>query len=140
MGPRLLPTERNEMKVKWYQRKKGQHESCALPGYCAANSGNSLPTFLDNLSDPRETSGPTGCPETSVRNYHYSLRKSPQESSSHLLPGRSFKSRIEQASSTYGLRFVKEPSRRILQFVQQPSRRILRFVQQPSRRILMFCF
>jgi hypothetical protein len=30
--------------------------------------------------DPRPLKmGPTGCPETSVRNYHYSLRNSPQE-------------------------------------------------------------
>jgi len=37
----------------------------------AASSGNFLPTFRDNLS------GPTGCPETSVRNYH-SLRNTQQ--------------------------------------------------------------
>ena len=33
-----------------------------------------------------------GCPETSVRNYHYSLCKIPEDSSSHLLRGRSLKS------------------------------------------------
>jgi hypothetical protein len=27
--------------------------------------------------------GPIGCPETSVRNYHCSLRKKPEERSSH---------------------------------------------------------
>ena len=27
--------------------------------------------------------GPIGCPETSVRNYHYSLNKNPKERSSH---------------------------------------------------------
>ena len=27
--------------------------------------------------------GPIGCPETSVRNYHYSLRKNPKDRSSH---------------------------------------------------------
>ena len=36
---------------------------------------------------------PTGCPETSVRNYHYSLRNNPEERSSHLLRGESLKSR-----------------------------------------------
>jgi hypothetical protein len=36
---------------------------------------------------------PTGSSETSVRNYHYSLRNSPQERSSHLLRGGSLKSR-----------------------------------------------
>jgi len=31
--------------------------------------------------------GPIGCPETSVINYHYSLRNNPQERSSQLLRG-----------------------------------------------------
>ena len=38
--------------------------------------------------------GPTDCPETSVRNYHYSLRKNSEERSSHSLRGGSRKSRI----------------------------------------------
>jgi hypothetical protein len=33
------------------------------------------------------------CPETSVRNYHYSLRNSPEERSSHLLRSGSLKAR-----------------------------------------------
>ena len=33
--------------------------------------------------------GPIGCPETSVRNYHYTLRNSPEESLSLLLRGES---------------------------------------------------
>jgi len=37
-----------------------------------------------------------GCPETSVRNYHYLLRNSPEERSSHLLRGLSVKSRKAQ--------------------------------------------
>jgi hypothetical protein len=37
--------------------------------------------------------GPTGCPETSVIPYHYSLRKDPEERISHLLRGRSLKTR-----------------------------------------------
>jgi len=36
--------------------------------------------------------GPIGCPETSVRNYHYSLRNNPEKRSSHLLSGGSLKS------------------------------------------------
>ena len=28
--------------------------------------------------------GPIGCPETSVRNYHYSMRNDPEEQSAHL--------------------------------------------------------
>jgi hypothetical protein len=38
--------------------------------------------------------GPIGCTEMSLRNYHYSLRKSPEERSSHLLHGGSLKWRI----------------------------------------------
>jgi len=38
--------------------------------------------------------GPIGCPETSVRNYHCALRKSPEESNSHLRRGGSLKSRV----------------------------------------------
>ena len=37
--------------------------------------------------------GPIGCPETSVRNYHYSLCNDPEERSSNLLRGGSLKSR-----------------------------------------------
>jgi len=54
-------------------------ENCALLDYSAASSGDFLPTFQDNLS---------------VRNYHYSLRNNPEEGSSHLLRGRSLKSRL----------------------------------------------
>ena len=42
----------------------------ALLDYYAASSGRVVKT------------GPTDCPETSVRNYHYSLRNSLEESSS----------------------------------------------------------
>jgi hypothetical protein len=35
--------------------------------------------------------GPTGCAETSARNYKYSLRNSPEERSSHLLRAERFK-------------------------------------------------
>ena len=37
--------------------------------------------------------GPTSCPETSVRNYHLSLRNNPEERSSQLLHGGSLQSR-----------------------------------------------
>ena len=62
-------------------------ENCALLGYYAASSGNFLPTFRDNLSAPY--SGDENwrdrqvVPETSVRNYLYSLRNNPEERSSH---------------------------------------------------------
>ena len=58
-------------------------ENCALLGYYAASS-NFLPTFRENLLVPPsgvknlDLLEPTGCPETSVRNY-YSLRNIPEE-------------------------------------------------------------
>jgi len=39
---------------------------------------------------------PTECPETSVRNYHYSLPSNPEERSCHLRRGESLKSRRAQ--------------------------------------------
>jgi hypothetical protein len=42
--------------------------------------------------------GATGCPETSVRNYHYSLSNNPEDRSSHLLRGGSLKSGIAMRS------------------------------------------
>jgi len=39
--------------------------------------------------------GPIGCPETSVKNYHYMLRNNPEERISHLLRGGSLKSRLQ---------------------------------------------
>ena len=61
-------------------------------GYYAVSSANLLPTFRDNISVPSLGSfsldywtpkmGRIGCPETSVINYQYSLRK-PEERSSH---------------------------------------------------------
>ena len=64
-------------------------EICSLPGNYAAGSGHCLPTFRDNQSVPSSTSWPLktgliGCPETSVRNYHYSPRNKPEEDSSLL--------------------------------------------------------
>jgi len=54
-------------------------ENCALLGYYAASSGNSLTTFRDNLSVPLKM-GPIGCLVTPVRNCHYTLHNSPEES------------------------------------------------------------
>jgi hypothetical protein len=61
-------------------------ENCALLGYYTASNGNYLPTFRDNLSVPsskvKNPGRPTGCPQTLVRNCHYSLRNNPQQRSS----------------------------------------------------------
>jgi hypothetical protein len=62
---------------------------CALLGYDAASSGNPLPTFQDNVSVsssrvyPSWTSwplkmGPIRCPEASVKDYHSTLRHTPE--------------------------------------------------------------
>jgi len=61
--------------------------NCALMGYYAACNGNYLLTFRDNLSFPssrvkKKEMGQIGCPETSARDYHYSLRNRPVERSS----------------------------------------------------------
>jgi len=81
-------------------------ENCALLGYNASNSGNFLQTLRDNLSVPswglknqkkflldswNLKMGPIGCPETSVRNHHYSLRNKSDERSSLLLRGGNLK-------------------------------------------------
>jgi hypothetical protein len=68
-------------------------ENCAVLGDYAASSDDFLPTFRNKLSVPSSGSrtkqrpvkmGAMGCHETSVRNYHYSLRNDPEERSSHL--------------------------------------------------------
>jgi len=50
-----------------FRREADEH--CVPLGYRTASSGNSLPTFRDNLS---------------VRNYHYSLRSNPEGRSAHV--------------------------------------------------------
>jgi len=74
-------------------------EICALLRYYAAYSGNFLPTFRVKLSVPSsrvEESKKTWvyrpwkmesicCPETSVVNYHFTLRNSPEERISPIL-------------------------------------------------------
>jgi hypothetical protein len=73
---------------------------CALLGYYAALSRNSVPTFRYNLSLPysrvkksKKKIGPLGCPETSVQNYHSTLRNNAEERRSHLHLGGSLKCR-----------------------------------------------
>ena len=52
----------------------------ALLGYYAASSGDFLLTFQESSALKM---GPIGCPETSARNYHYSLRSKSEERGSH---------------------------------------------------------
>jgi hypothetical protein len=68
-------------------------DNYALLGYYVANSGNFLPTFRYKLSAPssgfkyaRREMGPIGGQASSVRNYHYSLFRTPQERNSNSGP------------------------------------------------------
>jgi hypothetical protein len=78
--------------------------NCAFLAYYAACSGNTLPTFQDNVLAPSSgvknprilKMGPTGSPETSVISYQYNLHSSSVERSSHLFRGGSLISHIEQ--------------------------------------------
>jgi len=47
--------------------------------------------------------GPTGCRETSVKNYHYTLRLPPEERRSHIHGGGSLEAPI------FSLDFIVEP-------------------------------
>jgi hypothetical protein len=73
------------MRSKLIFQKIKLSENCAVLGYCVASSDNFLPTFRDKM-------GPIGCPETSIRNYRYSLRNNPEEPVCHLRRGGSLKS------------------------------------------------
>ena len=66
------------------------NEICALLGYYAASCGNPLPTFRDSVSVPSSRAkkskktwplnmGPIRYPETSVKDYHSTLRNTPEE-------------------------------------------------------------
>jgi len=63
---------------------------CCLLGNYAAFIGNYSPPFRDNLSVPSSRS----CTETSVRNYHFTLRNNPEELRYHLLCGGCLKLRV----------------------------------------------
>jgi len=70
-------------------------QNCVLPSRYAPNNGNYLPKFRDILYVPSSflnlKMGPTGCPEISVRNYHYSVRNNPEERNIYQIHGGSFK-------------------------------------------------
>jgi hypothetical protein len=91
-GPESKELQNNqESKQDTYLVITGFHrkviKKSALPGHYTANSGNSLPTFRDNLLGPssRLKARPLGCTKASARNYHYSLRNDPEERSSVLI-------------------------------------------------------
>jgi len=73
--------------------RRDADEICALLWFHVAQSGNSVPTFRDDLSVPSSRvnkskhlqesnssdKGTIGFPETSVRNYHSTLRNNSEE-------------------------------------------------------------
>jgi hypothetical protein len=71
-------------------------------GYDAASNGNPLPTFRDSVCpifkgqefQKNKAGKKIRCPETSVKDYHSTLRNTPEEGISHLHRGGSLKSRI----------------------------------------------
>jgi len=94
--------------LRWENRQVGKNgaaccdtkwrdENGVLLGSCAASSGKSLQTLrttyqgINRLSERQWD--PTDFPETSVRNFHYSLHNNPEKHSSHLLRGGCLKSR-----------------------------------------------
>ena len=60
-------------------------EICVLLGYYAASNGNPVPTFRDNVSVTSSWTSlplkmePIRCPETSVKDYHSTVRTNPEE-------------------------------------------------------------
>jgi len=61
-------------------------EYSILLGCYATSSGSFLQTFRDNITVPTSRfKNPKYCPETSVRNYQYSLSNNPEERSYHVL-------------------------------------------------------
>jgi len=69
---------RNIEPLPW---KSNSADNCVIQGYDAASN-----LHLKMV--------PIGCPQTSVINYHYSLRNNPEERSYQLLRGGNLKSRI----------------------------------------------
>jgi hypothetical protein len=62
------------------------YEVCVLLGSYATSNGNPLPTFRDSVSVPLSSlaswplkKGPIRCPETLVKDYHSTLRNTPEE-------------------------------------------------------------
>jgi len=98
----------NEFCIKFnvfsWSTGKNDAETCALLVTYATYSGTSLPTLQDNFSIPfsgvsflfgfltLEDETHIDCPETSVHNYHYTLRNFPEERRSHVLRGENLKS------------------------------------------------
>ena len=82
---KLISLAANKICMRDFMFPSPSNKNCTLLTSYAASGGKSLPTFWDNLSVPNpsvKNPGLAGCTETSVRNYHYSLRNRPKERSS----------------------------------------------------------
>jgi len=84
----LFLYEHHQKKLYW-EIHTLYEEICALLGYHAAYSVNSLLIFWDNLSVP-SSQGLIGL-EMLVRSYHHTLRNIPEECISHSHRGRNLK-------------------------------------------------
>ena len=86
----------NLLAIKHPTNFSPQHDTSPGNVFVHVDSAVGNLKFLeDNLLVPSSgVKNPKISPETSARNYHYSLRNNPDESSSHLLRGESLKSRL----------------------------------------------
>jgi hypothetical protein len=98
--PFSCATDRTRRVIKHFYAYPVQREICALLWYNAASSANPLPTFRDNVSRVKKSSVPSSsvkksswtswplirCPETSVKNYHSTLRNTPASPASRRKP------------------------------------------------------
>jgi hypothetical protein len=81
--------------------KKGSNLETPLHTDGATASAVENSTLLGHYA---ACSGTERCPETSVRNYHYTLRNRPEQRSSYILHGKSLKPEMSAAESLLGSR------------------------------------
>ena len=99
-------TRHSPFKLTYVRKQKICCDYKTVPsGFSCDIMQHRFAVILDPYSWPLKM-GTIFCPETSVRNYRYSLRNNPEGRSSHLLRGRSLKSRIGNYQCT--LRNVAE--------------------------------
>jgi hypothetical protein len=83
------------------------NKNCVVLGYYAASSGKLLPTF--RATNPSWILGPeygADCPETSARNYHHSLRNSPDELSCQACLRLDFLPALASGTACLGFRMI----------------------------------
>jgi len=93
-----IPPKQTQTKRKEGAEYHQKDENCALQGYYAASSYSFLLWALKTE--------PMDCPETSVRNCHYSLCNKPEERRYHLLRSGSLKSRTFSEEGVHGTHWI----------------------------------